>query len=149
MTTAIRRGNTPTAAYINQASQRNREYFDCSAVLSKNPARDELLDLWNECKFSNWDGYDAFAVDPKTLTNAFKFIKTLPLGYDLPSVGAEPDGHITLEWYKNKFWVLSVSISPEGKLYYAALLGTEDKKGSELFFEDIPSNILRLIDQVK
>ncbi len=77
------------------------------------------------------------------------FIHALPLGYPLPSVGAEPDGHLTLEWYRNPRWILSVSISPEGILYYAALFGTRDVQGSARFWVEIPQPILELIKEVK
>ena len=148
MTTATHRGNTKTAAYINKATQNKKGYFDRSVVLGKQSAYNELIDFWQECKLPNWDGYGALAVQEKTLINAFAFIHALPIGFPLPSVGAEPDGHLTLEWYRNPRWTLSVSISPEGILYYAALFGNSDESGLEPFLQDIPQAILELIKEV-
>ncbi len=148
MITAIR-GNTETAGYIDATTQNQKEYFDQSVTLGKRSAYNELVAFWEECKSPNWDGYNAFAVQEVTLYKAYLFIHALPLGYPLPSVGAEPDGHLTLEWYRNPRWILSVSISPEGMLYYAALFDTESEQGWEGFWGEIPQVILGLINKVK
>ena len=119
-----------------------------TASLSKQSAYDELAEVWEECQIPNWDGYDAVAVEKQTYSNAYFVIESLPLGTSLPSVGAEPDGHITMEWYRNPRWSLSVSVSPEGMLYYAALFGSANIRGSEPFLGDFPENILNIIQKV-
>ena len=148
MVTAIR-GNTETADYIDATTQKQKGYFDQSVTLGKQSAYNELFAFWQECKSPNWDGYNAFAVQEVTLYKAYLFIQALPLGYPLPSIGAEPDGHLTLEWYSNPRWILSVSISPESMLYYAALFGTRSEQGSDHFCVEIPQPILELIKEVK
>lgn len=148
MITAIR-GNTETASYIDATTQKQKGYFNQSVTLGKQSAYNELYAFWQECKSPNWDGYNALAVEEKTLFNAYWFIESLPLGYPLPSVGAEPDGHLTLEWYSNPRWILSVSISPESMLYYAALFGTRYERGSDHFCGEIPQSILELMKEVK
>lgn len=140
------RGNTETAAYIDRTPQ---QYFDRSVTLGKQLAYSELFNFWQECKSPNWDGYNAFPVKEATFRKAYCFIEALPLGYPLPSIGAEPDGHLTLEWYRDPRWILSVSVSPEGILHYAALLNDRDPRGSEQFFGVIPYRILELIKEVK
>ncbi len=146
--TSLSRGNSPTAAYIDQISQNNQNYFAQSAALSKQPAIEELATTWAECRTPNWDGYAAFPVKESTLNYAYAVIQALPLGFPLPSVGAEPDGHLTLEWYRSPHWTISVSVSPEGVLYYAALLGNSDPRGSEPFLGEIPQRLLILIQEV-
>ncbi len=148
MITAIR-GNTETAGYIDTTTQKQKGYFDQSVTLGKQSAYNELYTFWQECKFADWDGYNAFAVQEKTVIKTYWFIEALPLGFPLPSVGAEPDGHLTLEWYSSPRWILSVSISPEGMLYYAALFGTRSERGSDYFWGEIPQHILELIKEVK
>ncbi|MCA6511112.1 MAG: hypothetical protein IM565_14165 [Pseudanabaena sp. M109S1SP2A07QC] len=148
MITAIR-GNTETAAYIDETTQKQKGYFDQSVVLGKQSAYNELYAFWKECQLPDWDGYNALAVQENTLFNAYWFIESLPLGYPLPSVGAEPDGYLTLEWYSNPRWILSVSISPEGMLYYVALFGARSERGSDHFCGEIPQPILELIREVK
>ena len=142
------RGNSSTAAYIDQINQANQRHFAQTAALSKQPAIDELLTIWAECKTPNWDGYDAFPVKAETLNYAYAFIQALPLGFPLPSVSAEPDGHLAFDWFHDPYWTISVSVSPEGVLYYAALLGNSDPRGSEPFSGEIPERLLNLIKEV-
>lgn len=146
--TIIPKGNSPTAAYIDKINQDNQRYFSQTAALSNQPAIEELIITWEDCKNSNWDGYDAFPVKVETLNYTYAFIQALPLGFPLPSVGAEPDGHMTLDWYRDPHWTISVSVSPEGVLYYAALLGNSDPRGSEPFWGEIPKRLLSLIQEV-
>jgi hypothetical protein len=150
MTTAyMSRGSSPTAQYLDQARQAKGQHFHESAAFSKQPALDELITVWRACKAANWDGYDAFPVREQTFWQAWRFIQALPLGCPLPSVGAEPDGQLTLEWYRHSRWTLSVSVSPDGTLYYAALFGSNDVRGSEFFIEEIPATLLNLIKRVQ
>jgi hypothetical protein len=149
MTTILApRGNSSTAAYIEKINQNNQRYFAQTAALSKQPAIDELATTWAECRASNWDGYNAFPVKEETLNYTYAFIQSLPLGFPLPSVSAEPDGHLALDWYRDPHWTISVSVSPEGILYYAALLGNSDPRGSEPFLGEIPKRLLSLIKEV-
>ena len=67
----------------------------------------------------------------------------------MPTVGAESDGDITLEWYSSPEKVISVSISPDGDLNYASLLGTSSRRnGAEPFLGEVPSDLLNLIRRV-
>jgi hypothetical protein len=146
--TIMPRGNTETAQYLDRTSPTAGTHFRSSIAFGNQSVYSELATVWNECKTPDWDGYDALAVKEATLRNAYCFVKALPLGCLPPSVGAEPDGHMTLEWYRHPRWTLSVSISPEGTLYYAALFGNSDARGSESFFGEIPKAILQLIQRV-
>lgn len=147
--TLISRGNSPIADYIDKKiSQENPQHFEGTAAFSKQPAVDELLATWEECNKQNWDGYDAFPVKPETLNFAYNFIRALPLGFPLPAIGAEPDEHLTLDWYRDPYWTISVSVSPEGMVYYAALMGGSDPRGAEPFWGEIPRRLLKLIQQV-
>jgi hypothetical protein len=142
------RGNSATAQYLDTTSQAKEQHFRESAAFSKQPAYNELIAVWNECKIANWDGCNAFPVKAQTFRNTYFFIEALPLGVALPSVGVEPDGHLTLEWYRHPRWTLSISISPEGILYYASLFGDSVEKGSEVFVGKVSQAILELIQRV-
>jgi len=115
---------------------------------SKQAAFDELNEVFEECREPDWDAHGAEAVKPETLRNAGRFIDALPPGYPLPSVGAAPDGHITLEWYRATNRLLSVSVSPAGVLYWAALVGEEDPRGTCRFDDEVPETILYWIRRV-
>ena len=94
---------------------------------SKQAAYNELDEVYKDCRSPHWDAHGAEPVQVETVENAHRFLEALPPGYPLPTVGTEPDGHVTLEWYRTTDWLLSVSVSPEGMLYWAALLGDEDR----------------------
>jgi hypothetical protein len=108
----------------------------------------ELLQTVKECRDANWDGYGAKPVSDGTYHLAQQFLKALPLGTPAPSIGAEPDGHLTVEWYRSARRTLSVSISPEGDLHYAALIGSATAFGTEPFFGEAPRAIVDLIHRV-
>ena len=104
--------------------------------------------MWEECKSPNWDGYGALAVTQDTLRTAYCVIESLPVGTPAPTLGADPDGEITLEWYRSPYRTLSVSVSPDGDLHYGALCGPNKVNGTSVFLGGFPDVILRLIEQV-
>lgn len=109
----------------------------------------DLFQVAEDCRNGNWDGYDAEPVSDESYWHAYRFLESLPLGTPAPSIGAEPDGDVTLEWYRSPRRTLSVSISSEGDIHYAALLpGLEKHYGSVPFFGEAPTAILELIRRI-
>lgn len=111
-------------------------------------AIEELRGVEDKCKSTGWDGYGAAPVEQETVEQAERFLNAFPLGVDAPSVDAEPDGQIAFEWYQSQYRMLSVSVSPDGDLHYAALLGYSRRYGTEPFFGEVPAEILRLVQRV-
>jgi hypothetical protein len=144
------RATSPTATFIAQESDRNRKRLQTSVSLGLGLTGvfEELFDVYEDCHQPNWDGYEATAITRETYLNAFRFLESLPLGTPAPSVGAEPDGHLTLEWHRSPRRTLSVSVSPDGDMHYAALLGSSKAYGTEPFFGDAPKAVLDLIHRV-
>ena len=100
------------------------------------------------CAAPGWDGYGGEPVSADALAAAIAFVEAIPEGVEMPAVGAEPDGHITLEWYRSPEQVLSVSVAPDRMIYYAAILGVGRANGAELFSDAVPDPILRLISRL-
>jgi len=143
------RAASPTATYIFDATRQTRQQLQKSRYLGLgSDVFNELLEVFEKSKQSGWDGDSAEPVSQETFLNAFRFLESLPLGVQAPSVGVEPDGHVTLEWYKAPRHTLSVSVSPEGFLYYSALMGLRKTNGSEPFFGDAPKIILELVGKI-
>lgn len=144
------RGNSETAKFVENETQQGRRQLQESRVLGLRGkgAFDDLSQVYADCLEPNWDGYGAMPVSEATYRLAYQFLEALPLGAPVPSCGAEPDGHLTLEWHRSPRWTLSISVSPEGELHYAALLGTRKAYGTEPFFGDAPRTIMDLIQQV-
>jgi hypothetical protein len=109
---------------------------------SKQGAYGELDEVAQECGKAGWGADGADPVKPETVQHAIRLLDALPAEYPVPSVGAEPDGHITLEWYRATNRLLSVSVSPEGMLYWAALVEDENPRGTCRFHGEVPETLL-------
>lgn len=134
--------STDIAEIIDKFAQKSLDVFRDS-VLGHSEAIDELWDIWNECRYPGWDGYESLAVEEDTYRAAYTLIESLPLGFPRPELGAEPDGQITLEWRKSPSRVLSVSVDPDGFLHYAGIFGTNKHFGTLTLFPTAPPKQLR------
>lgn len=112
------------------------------------PAAEALVAIGGECLQADWDGYGALPVAPETLRNARRFLDALPPDVPAPSIGAEPDGHVTFEWHQSPNLTLSVSVSPEAVLHYAGLFGRNKASGTKAFFGQVPDDVLELVRRV-
>ena len=110
---------------------------------------EELLKTFEECREPNWDGYGAQPVQEAAYYLTHQFLAALPPSTPAPSIGAEPDGHLTVEWYRSPERSLSVSISPDGDLHYAALLERKRICGTESFGARMPRVVADLIKRVE
>jgi hypothetical protein len=144
------RATSDTAHYVSEQALRGRRHLQESFTLGLRGkgAFDGLSQVYEECIEPNWDGYDALPVTEDSYRLTYELLETLPLSTPPPSFGAEPDGHITLEWRSSPTRTLSVSVSPEGELHYAALLGDSRAYGTEPFFGEVPKPIVDLIHRV-
>jgi hypothetical protein len=141
-------GFSEEAKIVAEAAHQERRRLMRTNALGNEATFDELATVWEDCRQPNWDGYQALPVNQDTLRNAYVFLEALPLGSPSPSIGAEPDGELTLEWHRSARHTLSVSITPAGDLHFAALLGPNRIYGTQTFFGDVPERILNLIRQV-
>jgi hypothetical protein len=92
-----------------------------SSVVAHRSTHDELNALAIECRDANWDGHDALPVTPRHVQGARQVIDRIPADLPSPTVGADPDGQITLEWYANPQRLVSVSVDPKGWLHFAGM----------------------------
>jgi hypothetical protein len=146
--TARTGGFGEAARYVEQQAIEGRRRFQESHYLGIGTVFDELCRTFDDCRTPNWDGYGAEPVLDETYRWAYRFLEALPLGTRPPSVGVEPDGHLTFEWYRTPSRLLSVSVSPDGMIYYAALLGSSKRSGTEPFSGDVPAEILQIIHKL-
>ena len=129
---------------MDKAARRSQKGLR-SSTLGHGEALDELGQVWNDCRHANWDGYDALPVEQDTLRRTYSLIESLPLGFPRPSIGAEADGQLTLEWHKSATRTLSVSIDPDGFLHYAGLFGVNKRYGTLNFLSDSPDELIQLV----
>ncbi len=149
MTAVQDRGQSQAARFVQDQLVKHARYLHKSSALgNENLIRAELADVWEECREPNWDGYNALAVSWGSVQNAQRLLLALPLGTKMPSVSAIPSGNITLEWHHSRRRSMTVSVTSDGDLHYAALLGPGRTCGTEPFFEEAPRMILDLIARV-
>jgi hypothetical protein len=144
------RGTSETARFVSKQTETGLDLLKRSLAfgLYSHKAFEDLSLVFEECRETNWDGYQAEPVAEETYQLAAQFLKALPLGASMPAIGAEADGHLTMEWYRSPRRTLSVSISPAGELHYAALMGASKAYGTEPFFGEVPETIMNLINRV-
>lgn len=108
----------------------------------------ELEKIFEECSSDGWDGERAKPVSEEVLQNASIFFESLPPSVELPQIAAEPDGAVSLEWYRSPEKVVSVSVNPGGRLYYAAAIGARRRHGKESASSGVSEELLALISKV-
>ncbi|EMI55445.1 hypothetical protein [Rhodopirellula sallentina] len=116
-----------------------------AVTLSRSTATEAIFEAWQATNESWKLGDDENAISEEVRDTAIQFVESLPLGFPLPEVTAEPDGHINLEWYREPRRVVSVSIASSNRLFWAALIGTESPRGTVRFIDSIP---VILLDQI-
>jgi hypothetical protein len=143
------RASGETAQYVcNELESSCRRLRDSHSIGWGSDVEAELAQVLNDCRSDNWDGYGAAAIIDETYVNTRALLNALPLGTPAPSVGAEPDGDVTLEWYRSPLHTLSVSVTSAGDLHYAALIGPSRAHGTEPFLGEPPQVILDLINRI-
>lgn len=108
-----------------------------------------LAELSESCAKPCWDGRDSAPVCVDTFRYAYRFVESLPPGFPMPVVGAEPNGELTMEWQHSPERLLSLGVNSEGRLLYVALLGSiGHRSGIDYFQGSAPVDMLRLIREV-
>jgi hypothetical protein len=108
----------------------------------------QLEEVFEECSSEGWDGERAKPISVEVLQCTRRFLSLFPLGIEAPEIGAEPDGSITLEWYRSPNKVVSISINPDDWVYWAALIGASRRHGADYSLMGISDDLLRTILQV-
>lgn len=115
--------------------------------------RQDLSRIGSDCRLPGWDGYGALPIQAASIELANRLLDvTPPVASRLSlSVGAEPDGQVTIEWHLSSSWTLSVSVGPNGQLHYSALLGQSSAYGTEIFDPStgMPEAVARIIRRIE
>lgn len=147
MTTAFS-GTSEAALLLEQARTEILERCNTAMTLSRSDTTESIFAAWQSTDESWKLKDDEVAISEEVRDTAIQFVENLPLGFPQPEVTAEPDGHINLEWYREPRRVVSVSIAPDNRLHWAALIGTESPRGAGRYIDRIPAIILDQIARV-
>jgi len=83
------------------------------------------------------------ALDYSSVAVTEQFLRALPDELPLPEFSVEPDGVISLDWIESRHRLFSLGISPNSRLAYAWLDGTDQGHGVARFDgQQIPKRIL-------
>ena len=148
MPTVTEHGVSGPARYIAQTTRDVIRRQQDAVTFSRQPAFDALWVAWHPCRNASWDGEGANPIELDTFQTAYRLIEAMPNGFPVPTIHSEPDGNLQFEWYRDPRRLLSVSICPDGMLYWAALVGLEDPRGSCQFFSEFPKTLLYWIGRV-
>ncbi len=108
----------------------------------------ELSDLVAEAQETNWDGQQSAGINSEAHLAAWRFIQSLPAGIPNPSLGADPDGCVTFEWYVSPRKLVLISVHPDYRVDYAMIVGEAKSYGSEPFFGVLPGKITELVQRI-
>jgi hypothetical protein len=144
------RGQSDAAHFVAEQARKSwRQAKDSHSLgLGAGNVFAELCDVADSAALPNWDGYGAIPISPESYNQAYCFLDSLPLGMPVPSIGVDPDGQLTFEWHRNPRRTLSVSVSSEGDLHYAALIGFKKEYGTEVFIGEFPEKFVALVGQL-
>jgi hypothetical protein len=148
-------GTSSAAAAVREVMQEALSALARSIAVRKTAeaAIAELGSLQRVAAERNWDGYGALPLDPRAAEHALTFLQALPTTVPAPDVSVDPDGEVDLLWQRDPTTTISVSIGPNGRLTYAALVGTAQSCGTEWLAGEIPQPILdslaRVLDRMK
>ncbi len=137
----VHSGASDAALLIEQVRNQILERCHASVTLSRSDAIESVFEAWQSTDESWKANDDEVAVTEEVKDTAIRFVQNLPLAFPQPEASSEPDGHINLEWYRSPRRVFSVSIAPDSRLHWAALIGTESARGSVRYIERIPEII--------
>lgn len=107
-----------------------------------------LASVLKEGSSSNWLAEENILIETATIVMAKSFIESLPVSFQAPSIAPEPDGDLSIEWYKEKRRVLTASINSVGTIQWAALIGSEDPRGTVQFTGKAPDTILFYLTRI-
>jgi hypothetical protein len=132
-------GTTPA---LSDAANPTHEHSPSITYKKQEQAIVEALrDTFAQAFEQGWDGYDATPVSAATLSYAWQFLEDLPSDVDLPEIGADTDGDISLDWDYGPRNIFSVRVGRDGTLHYAGLFGHETYHGSAILRQGIPKAV--------
>lgn len=134
-------GVSEAAQTLDSVREYESSRSDETVTFSNQSLHDQLIDVFCAALEDGWEGEGSCAVSRQTLAIAKLLVDSLPLAFRTPAITGEPDGHVCLEWYVHPRRVLTVSLSSEGVLHWAALVGEEDPRGSCRFYGELPKTL--------
>ena len=101
-------------------------YEDSHALFGPQASlRARLGEIVCECGEADWDGYGAEPISGIAAALADEFLRSLPSGFPLPDLCAEPDGSLGMEWASGKHKRAALSFGASNRLAFAWVNGSD------------------------
>lgn len=149
---ALARPGSAVSSEARQVQARAEEMVDrveSSDALfgGKTAVISELWGLIRSHAYVGWDGGEALPVERHAISLATDFIRALPDDCEMPEVGVDPDGAVTLDWMMSRHRLLSVSFAGNSdRLAYAWIDGTDRGNAVAKFDRDtVPMQLMQAI----
>jgi hypothetical protein len=128
-------------AIVDRVERSDALFGNKTAVIS------ELWGLAGSHAQTGWDGGKALPVDHRAIARAAAFIRALPGSCDMPEVGVDPDGSVTLDWIASRHRILSIGVTASSdRLAYAWIDGTDRGHAVAKFNRDmVPLGLMQAI----
>lgn len=99
----------------------------------------------------DWDGEDAFPLDPSTVSVAKQLAGLFPRFRQPPEVSASPHGEIDFDWSIGKRGMLTVSVCPppSNDIVFVANLEDAEVRGRERWANRLPQLVSCCFNRVK
>ena len=105
-------------------------------------AMGELIDAFDGCHRRAAEGEEVEPVRADTFARARALLLSLPNAFPAPEIAAEEDGSIVFDWLREQNRLLSVTLTPKGRLIYAGVFEDRSVRGIEPFEGELPEPIL-------
>lgn len=110
------------------------------------PIFSELEEVFIECLYDGWDGYDARPLSIAAYTDALSFLRLLPTNFYAPDIVPEPSGGIGLEWISPNSGRFIISFDGSGTYAYAGIYNSGARvRGIEPMSDSFPKEIKTFI----
>ena len=108
----------------------------------------ELSDILQECSSPDWDGYDAKPIDRTSVRYVCQFLGKLPSDISYPELSAEPNGDLTMVWFKRNYHLI-IGIDNTGQIAWGGTSPRGRIYGDAKFGSDIPEELIDLLHSIE
>lgn len=117
--------------------------------IRRTPGLQQLFLIQDICSKPGWDGRNAVPISKTSLKNALIFLLSFPEEFSCPSLGATPNGQVTLEWRQRDGRLLSFAFNDEDQVSFILFLRNGEKFWGEqsalLGYTDLFIDFLRKV----
>lgn len=138
-------GFSAESRYVSGRLEELRERLCESRAIGVQATLDDLDALAEECGVRDWNGQDAEPVSDASLAHCRRLIRVLGARASQASLGANSRGWVTMQWGPSAHWTLSLAMTDDGWIHWAAMFGSVREYGTAPFLGSVPKSLADLI----